>query len=164
MISVQERLKIRPACVEDRQKVLSILGSTQFFRPVEMKVAQEVFEDAVTCDDSSGEYCSFVAEDDFGVVGWICFGPAPCTLGTFDIYWLAVEPAKQGCGYGTVLVRFAEERIRKNNGRLVVIETSGSERYQLTRSFYKKNGYLQTAQVEHFYAPGDEKVIFAKYL
>ena len=38
------------------------------------------------------------------LAGWICWGPTPCTLGTYDLYWMAVDPALQGSGIGTALV------------------------------------------------------------
>ena len=165
------RYKIRPACNEDKQKVLSFLSATSFFREGELKIAEQVFDDAIR-QGAGGEYLSYVAEQwtqprltaDSSIVGWICFGPAPCTVGTYDIYWIAVDPAKQRSGLGSALIRFAEDKIKTSNGRMIVIETSASSLYLPTRSFYNKLGYLQMAAVDNFYAPGDSKVVYAKYV
>jgi ribosomal protein S18 acetylase RimI-like enzyme len=92
----------------------------------------------------------------------VCFGATPCTLGTFDIYWIAVDPAYQRHHIGSKLLAFSESEIKKQQGRLIVIETSGSEKYLPTRGFYERNGYILAADVKEFYAPGDDKWIFTK--
>jgi ribosomal protein S18 acetylase RimI-like enzyme len=86
----------------------------------------------------------------------------PCTLGTFDIYWIAVDPNVQHGGLGSALLAFAEAQIAARGGRLMVIETSGSELYRPTQQFYEKNGYRLAACVDDFYAPDDPKLIFTK--
>jgi ribosomal protein S18 acetylase RimI-like enzyme len=96
--------------------------------------------------------------------GWICYGPTPCTTGTFDIYWIGVSAKSQGKGYGRALLDHAEGDIRRKQGRLVVIETSGRPLYDATRGFYLKTGYCETARIPDFYAPGDARVIYSKAL
>jgi ribosomal protein S18 acetylase RimI-like enzyme len=95
-------------------------------------------------------------------VGWICYGPTPCTMGTYDIYWIGVSPAWQGKGIGRVLTAFAEQAIRDRGGRLFVVETSGRESYTPTRRFYEALGYEIAASIPDFYGPGDPRVIFIK--
>ncbi|MBP8604358.1 MAG: GNAT family N-acetyltransferase [Phycisphaerae bacterium] len=154
-------LSIRKASAADRQAVIDIIQATDFFRPVEIEIACEVFDEAAA-DKPGNTYQSYTAQADGTVVGWICFGPTPCTLGTFDVYWIAVHPAMQRHHIGTRLLAFAEAEIRRQNGRLIVNETSGSEKYLPTRYFYQRSGYVLAAEVKDFYAPGDAKWIFTK--
>jgi ribosomal protein S18 acetylase RimI-like enzyme len=140
-----------------------MLAATQFFRPAELAVAREVFDEALA-DGPQTDYQSFVAQHDSEVAGWICFGPTPCTQGTFDIYWIVVAPASQRTGIGSALVDFAVEQIKNQNSRLVVVDTSGSERYAATRQFYEKKGFQPAARIKDFYATGDDKVIYVKPL
>ena len=70
------------------------------------------------------------------LAGWICWGPTPCTLGTFDLYWMAVDPAMHGAGIGTALVREMEGRLA-GSARLIVVETAGRPDYRPTRAFYE---------------------------
>ncbi len=163
MITVGVQYKIRPAVLEDKQKVLNFLSASSVFRDNELKIAEQVFDDAVNAGPG-GEYLSYVAEQDKSIVGWVCFGPTPCTVGTYDIYWIAVDPTKRRNGLGSALINFAENKIKNSNGRLIVIETSSTNLYLPTRSFYTKKGYLQMASVDNFYAPGDGKVVYAKYV
>jgi ribosomal protein S18 acetylase RimI-like enzyme len=93
--------------------------------------------------------------------GWVCFGPTPCSEGTYDLYWIAVSPHCQGQGVGKALMAFAEERIRQRGGRLIIIETSGRAIYAPTRGFYLGLGYTESARVPDFYAPDDDKVVYS---
>lgn len=149
---------IRKATAADTALVMDIIRRTKFFRPVEETIAQEVLDDAI----ADASYQSYVIEKDGRVAGWVCFGATPCTLGTFDIYWIAVDPDIQHAGLGSSLLTFAEAQIAAQGGRLMVIETSGSEMYRPTQRFYEKNGYRLASCVDDFYAPDDPKLIFTK--
>ena len=156
-----EQVIIRRAGVDDTEPVMDIIRRTDFFRDVEEDIALEVLEEAAEARPECS-YQSYVGMVDGKVAGWVCFGVTPCTLGTFDIYWIAVDPDVQRCGVGKKLLRFAEQEIISQKGRLVVIETSGSQKYASTQGFYERCGYRLAARVEEFYAPGDDKLIFIK--
>jgi ribosomal protein S18 acetylase RimI-like enzyme len=155
------KINIRKAIAADQQPIMDIIVRTDFFRPVEVDIAKEVFEDAVL-QKPGCTYQSYVAVKDNKPIGWVCFGETPCTLGTFDIYWIAVDPDFQKQHIGSQLLAFAEKQIAGQNGRLSVIETSGSEKYKSTQQFYIKNGYSEKANIADFYAPNDPKLIFTK--
>lgn len=91
----------------------------------------------------------------------MCWGQTPCTLGTWDIYWIAVDPAAQGAGVGSALMEDVECRLA-GVARLIVVETSGRAAYAPTRAFYQARGYRMAAVVPEFYAAGDAQVIFTK--
>jgi ribosomal protein S18 acetylase RimI-like enzyme len=154
-------IQIRIAKATDTNTVIDFVTATEFFRPVEIEIAREVLDEAAAGKPDC-TYQSYVAEMDGRTVGWVCFGATPCTLGTFDIYWIAVDPAFQRHHIGSKLLVFSEGEIQKQKGRLIVIETSGSEKYLPTRGFYERNGYTLAADVKEFYAPGDDKWIFTK--
>ena len=90
-------------------------------------------------------------------------GPTPCTLGTFDLYWMAVDPAAQGAGIGTALIRAMEDRLR-GLARLIIVETAGRADYRPTRAFYEARGYQRAAVIPDFYAPGDDQLVYVKTL
>lgn len=156
-------VRIRRPCRRDRPTILGVLERTDFFRPCELEVAREVLDDALA-DRDGRDYESYVVDEQGEPVAWVCFGPTPCAVGTFDIYWLAVAPERQSRGLGNALMRHAEQRIRKRGGRIAVVETSGQARYLPTRRFYLKQGYREAASVRDFYAPGDDKLIYVKTL
>jgi len=145
----------------DRDEILSWLRRTRRFYPREIVVAEEVLNDALR---GAGGYVSLVAEESGKAIGWLCYGATPCTLETYDIYWVAVSPDHQRRSVGGALIRRAEEQIRAARGRMICVETSGRQEYLPAQRFYAKHGYREVARVPDFYAPGDDKVIFAKYL
>jgi D-alanine-D-alanine ligase len=143
----------------DRGRIEEITRAVGRFRDDEIVVALEVFDAAVRPIPDS--YQVLGAELESRLVGWICWGPTPCTLGTYDLYWMAVDPEMQGAGIGTALLQEMERRL-KGVARLIVIDTAGRPDYSATRAFYQARGYSPVAAVPDFYAPGDDQVVFVK--
>jgi ribosomal protein S18 acetylase RimI-like enzyme len=143
---------------------MEIIRATRFFAPDEIKVAEELIDIYLSQPDQQ-DYQIVVIEDQSGkVTGYMTYGPTPLTEGTWDLYWIAVSPEVQGQGYGQLRVRYLENEVKKKGGRLVMIETSSQPKYLPTRKFYEKLGYREMARIPDFYRPGDDRVIFGKYL
>jgi ribosomal protein S18 acetylase RimI-like enzyme len=103
---------------------------------------------------------AFTPEDE--LVGYACYGPTPSTDRTWDLYWIAVDPAVQGTGSGTLLLNEVERRLEAENARMLVVETSSRSDYAATRRFYEKRGYDEAARLNNFYAPADDRIIYTK--
>jgi len=109
------------------------------------------------------DYSFFIAvNDDDCPVGYTCYGPTPLTEGTFDLYWIVVDPTFSGQGIGTILMTAVEEEIRKMKGRMIIIETSSGQHYALTHKFYLKNGYQLAETIQDFYREGEDRVTYTK--
>jgi len=147
----------------DKPAVMQVLKDTPEFTPAEVTIAEEVIDSYLRDPKGSGYYV-LVAQVGTPVVGYISYGPASLTQGTWDIYWLAVSPKSQGQGIGKSLLATAEEQIKKAKGRMALIETSSTPQYEKTRRFHHSQGYKMVATVEDFYAPGDDKMIFRKVM
>ncbi|HYL04623.1 MAG TPA: GNAT family N-acetyltransferase [Thermoanaerobaculia bacterium] len=159
-------MRIRPLAARDRARILELVTATGNFTAAEIDIAMEVVDEALA-DPAfpRGDYRAYAAEDDGGkVAGYECHGPTPLTEGTYDLYWIAVDPACQGAGFGRALLAFAEADVRATGGRLLLIETSSQESYGATIRFYEKSGYPLAARIKGYYRPGDDKLIFAKEL
>ncbi|HXO21366.1 MAG TPA: GNAT family N-acetyltransferase [Thermoanaerobaculia bacterium] len=155
-------MEIRPLEPQDRRRILEIVVAAGNFTPAEIATAMEVVDEALAGDD---DYAVFVLEDDGRrVAGYECHGPTPLTDGTWDLYWIAVDPECQGSGFGRALLDFAEREVEARGGRLLLIETSSQESYGATIRFYERSGYPLVARIKNFYRPGDDKLIFAKEL
>jgi GNAT superfamily N-acetyltransferase len=142
---------------------MKILRRTPEFKPAEVVVAEEVIDSYLRDPHDSGYY-TLVAELDSAIAGYICYGPTPLTEGTWDIYWMAVAPEKQGKGIGGTLMAHAEDKIREAQGRLVIIETSSKAEYEKTRRFHLNHGYEVIGRIPDFYALDDDKLILQKWL
>lgn len=156
-------MPIRPLEARDRGRIDEIVRATGKFSPAECDVALEVVDEALAAGAESG-YFVHVFEDEGGVLGYVCYGPTPLTQGTWDLYWIAVDPAAQGRGAGRALLAFAEDDVRQRGGRLLLIETSSQESYGPTVRFYERAGYALEARIRGFYKPGDDKLVFAREL
>ena len=111
--------------------------------------------------DASEGYRFVVAEVEGQVAGYACFGATPLTIGTWDLYWIAVDPALQGKKIGRALFEAAVKAVRAEGGRMLLIETGGKTSYGATRNAYLAWGCREVARVPDFYEVGDDKVIYA---
>lgn len=142
-----------------RARVAEILRRANVFRHEEIAVALEVFDDGF----AQSEYLflgAFSPED--VLVGYACWGPAPVTDRTWDLYWIAVDSALQGAGIGTILLEEIERRLSGQHARMLIAETSSRSDYAATRGFYSRRGYVEAARLRDFYEPGDDRIIFVK--
>ena len=146
----------------DREQVRAIVESTGFFHPQEVAIAVELVDERLARGAASGYSFIFAESDGDAALGYACFGLVPLTQASYDLYWIAVHKQHHGRGLGRVLLEEVERQIRAEGGRQIYIETSNREQYQPTRGFYLNCGYAQAALLPNFYAPGDDKVIYAK--
>lgn len=157
-------MAIRPLERTDVGPLRSILEATKVFRSEELEVAQDLMEFSLT-NPVQEDYEIYSDVDEKGrVLGYYCIGPTPMTEGTFDLYWIASDPAVHGQGVGTRLLRHCEELVRQKGGRLIVVETSSQPSYEPTRRFYLRRGYREEARIRAYYKAGDDLVIYTKNL
>lgn len=152
--------QLRHLSAADRGRIEEITRAVGVFREEETAVALDVFDEAIR-NEPGNTYQLLGVDVEGRLAGWICWGPTPCTLGTYDLYWMAVDPALQGAGVGTALLTEMERRLA-GVARLVVIETAGRPDYLPTRRFYESRGYTAAATLPDFYAPGDDQVVYLK--
>ena len=173
------RIFIGDLTAKYREKIRDILTATNVFRKEEIDVAIELFDSVFGTRDktevlypgfsmhapASSDYFflgAFTPEEE--LAGFACYGPTPGTDRTYDLYWIAVHPAMQGFGSGTILLNEVERRLKGQNARLVVVETSSRSDYKDTRGFYVRRGYIEAARACDFYAPADDRITFTKRL
>jgi GNAT superfamily N-acetyltransferase len=153
---------VRPMKPEDREIVLDIIRATQMFTPPEISVARELV-DVYLDQPEQSDYFLAVAEDGSGdIVGYLAYGPTPLTEGTYDLYWMAVAPDRQGLGFGKELMSWLEKKVSEEGGRLILIETSSQPKYEPTRRFYAGLGYHEISRIPDFYRPGDDRITYVK--
>ena len=153
---------IRPMTRSDKPAVMDLIRATGFFRPDELLVAEELIDVYLNRPDQK-DYAIVVAEtENSDVTGYLTWGPTPMTIGAYDLYWMAVSPKHQGKGIGRELVAWLEKKIAELKGRLILIETSSTARYEPTRRFYLGLNYREIARIPDYYESGDDRVIYGK--
>ncbi len=155
--------------IGDRARLAELLVDTGAFHAEEVDVALSLFDlthggNGRGAEDAMIDYEFVGAFDADRLVGYACYGATPATEGTYDLYWLAVDPASQGRGVGQALVRDVETKLAGRGGRLLVVETSSRPDYDGTRKFYARSGYVEAARVRDFYAPADDRILLTTRL
>lgn len=123
-------------------------------------------------DDMISDYLSnpeseeiwFVYVEDEKPIGFGYCVPEKLTDGTYNLLAIAVDKTFQGSGIGRKMMEYIEEELRKQGKRILLVDTSSSEDFALTRSFYLKAGYTNAATIKDFWKDGEDKVTFYKRL
>ena len=147
----------------DPEAVTRIVRATDFFNEEEESIARELAEERLARGLASGYEFLFV-ERGQRAVAYACYGRIGGTRESWDLYWIAVDPAEQGRGLGRELLAQTEARVRAGGGGRLYVETSGRASYAPTRDFYEHMGYALEATLADFYSPGDAKCIYVKAL
>lgn len=145
----------------DRPAVDRLVRGIELFSEAEKAIAMEVID--AYLNDPGKDYHALGAFTPRGtLLGYTCYGPTPCTSGTWDLYWIAVSGEARGRGIGTLLMEEVEGKLVHQDARLLLIETSSRADYAPTRGFYERRGYAVVARVQDFYDVGDDRLIFAR--
>jgi len=157
---------IRQLEPSDRPFIEKMVISTGNFNDVEVATALELVDEVIAQGEESGYLFALLeCGDKHRVVqGYACYGPVPLTQGVYDLYWIVVDPASQGKGFGSHLLGHVERDVLRRGGRMILIETSSQETYGATVRFYEHSGYHLAARIRNFYRVGDDKLIFQKDL
>ena len=156
---------IRRLIEKDRAQLVDVINSIDLFKPEEKKVAVELVDETLEIEEHDEfDYNIFVYEEDGKILGYHCTGKRYMTEGVFDLYWIVVNSSFKKKGIGTKLLRHSEEFVKKQNGYLILAETSSLNTYNDTRQFYLKNNYDVLAEIKNFYKVNDNLLIFGKYL
>ena len=154
------RTTIGPA---DVAAVRTLVERTGFFTDEEAAIAAELVEERLKRGDASG-YHFILASIDGVLAGYTCYGPIGGAERAFDLYWIAVDPHRQGTGLGRLLLAETEKALRALGATRYFADTSATERYAPTRHFYVRTGFREVASIPDFYRAGDGKVIYEKRL
>jgi GNAT superfamily N-acetyltransferase len=163
---VEQEKRIRKLEPRDRARIEQMVVSSGKFNDVEIETALELVDEAIKDGDASG-YMFAVLE--YGkthpvLQGFACYGPTPLTEGVYDLYWIVVDPGAQKKGIGQYLLQYVEREVKKQGGRMLLIETSSQESYGATIRFYERNCYQLAARIKDFYRIADDKLVFSKVL
>jgi ribosomal protein S18 acetylase RimI-like enzyme len=152
---------IRPTVPEDTATLLDITRGTEVFTPGDVETLEEVLREYHETN-ASWMHRSVTYEQDGQIIGFAYYALAPMTDRTWYLWWIVVNKKVQARGVGGQMLRYVEEDLRQNGGRLLLLETSSLPSYDLTRRFYLKNGYDVLATLTDYYGDGHDMVVFRK--
>src|SRR5512134_2529252 len=122
---------VTPTREQERPAIEALLRRCGVFRAEEVAVALEVLDDYLYRINQQ-DYQVFTAKRGGAVAGYVCFGRNTMTDGTFELYWIAVDPDHHRHGVGASLMGLTEYEVARQGGRLICVETSSREEYHAT--------------------------------
>jgi len=155
---------ISTAAKTDEAGILSVASNIEVFSEEEKACVRELWNEYINRGPQASGYYFLVHRGDDRVTGFACYGPHALTSGTYDLYWIGVDPLASRKGVGKDLLAQVELEVRGLGGRMIVLDTSSLAEYAPARAFYMSQGYTQEAVVKDFYRTGDDLVIFTKHL
>lgn len=147
---------------KDGNQICEITARSEMFTEEEVQCVSDIWNQSINLGPEISGYTFYVKKNADRVLGFICIGPRGLTDKVYDLYWIVVDPEFQRAGVGRSLIEQAETHVKKLNGRIIVIETSGKQNYSGTREFYLSCGYFHEATLKDLYADGDDLCIFTK--
>lgn len=160
----EHTLIIRPGCMQDRDAIYSLLIQTDNFSESDIRIGLEVLDESLYQPEKSDYRILCALNNDQALAGYICFGPIPLTVGSFDLYWIAVRAACRRQKVGEKLLLSMETDLIREKARRVYVDTSSTPAYAEARNFYEKHHYQIAAVLKDFYREGDHKVVYMKEL
>ncbi len=157
-------MRLRSLEAADRPRLAGLLEAIAAFNAADRAVALELIDDALAKGAVSDYRFICAEEEDGGLAGYICFGKVPLTESSWDLYWIAVGPASTGRGTGRGLLEAAARACRRQGGTRLFAETSSLPAYGPARAFYEATGFRLVSRIPDFYAPGNDRLTYAKRL
>jgi ribosomal protein S18 acetylase RimI-like enzyme len=161
-MELPREIRIAPSVAADRDAIGEITNHAGVFSEEELTTVFELF-DTYIAKPTYG-YLFLSAYWEGKLAGYVCYGMTALTQGAYDMYWLCTDSGLQKRGIGQALFEAVEGEVRKLQGRLIVIWTSGKSAYMPATSLYKKMGCESSGRIRDFYEPGDDLLVFTKYL
>ena len=148
---------IRKVMVADLEGLKKVLDSSGLFPP-------EYLSDMISeyLSNPGSEEIWFTYVQDSEPIGFGYCVPEKLTDGTYNLLAITVDKISQGNGIGSKMLKYLEDELKRQQKRILIVDTSSSEDFVLTRSFYLKAGYTNAATIKDFWKDGEDKVTFYK--
>jgi len=148
--------RTRLAQPEDLSEVRKVALGSGLFDEVGITLIEDRFQ-----TDGTAIWILAETEETIGVV----YGDVEAlTDQTWNALMLIVAPEAQSKGVGRLLMDAFERTIGERAARILLVETSSDENFEVARTFYRKLGFREESRIEAYYADGHDKITFWKRL
>jgi ribosomal protein S18 acetylase RimI-like enzyme len=155
-------VKISTAAANDKPALLHVAESCGLFQAEELGELEGMI-DAFLSGEMEGHQWLVLREGN-QVKAAAYYAPETFADGVWNLYFIGVLADQQGKGCGSAILKHVEEELRSQGQRILIIETSGLDGFELTRKFYDQHGYAVEARIRDYYQEGEDKVVFWKKL
>lgn len=150
-------VQIRATTREDIEGLKQVLDSSKLF-------PSEFLDEMISnyFNNPHSEEIWFTCLDEQIIVGFGYCVPERLTNGTYNLLAIAVRNDLQGKGIGRKMMEYIEQRLKENKKRVLIVETSSLDQYELTRKFYENLNYKKEAIIRDFWKEGEDKIVYWK--
>jgi len=152
-------MSIRKVIKDDINALKEVLNSIDLF-PAEM--LEDMISDYFENPETSDIWFTTIQDEKPIAIGYCA--AEKLTEGTYNLYAIGIRSDLQGKGIGGAMMNYIENELKNQGQRILIVETSGTEDFHLTRKFYENLNYTKEAVIRDFWSDGDDKVIFWKKL
>lgn len=153
---------IRPSQKEDLPSLLSLAEDSGLFPKEQLDVLEGMLTSFFEVGEENEGF--WLTDHDGNSVGVAFCEPELMTNETWNLRLIAVAPELQRSGRGAALLSHIEQLLFDRGGRLLIVDTSGTEDFESVREFYRRCGYAEESRIRDFFDDGDDKVTFTKRL
>lgn len=151
--------KIRAVIKSDTDEIKKVVDSSELF-PSEY--LDEMISDYFNNPDTQDIWFTYIDNNKHVAIGYCV--PEKLTDGTYNLLAIGVSQDLQRKGIASQMMSYIEHRLKQNDGRILIVETSSDDAQIGARNFYKKIGYIQAAVIKDFWKDGEDKIVFWKKL
>src|ERR1700730_11521499 len=112
---------IRSTIPEDTPALVAMTEGTGLFLPIDLQALAEVLADYHPVEKGEGHRC-VTYEQDGQAIGFAYYAPTAMTDRTWHLWWIVVSKQIQARGVGTQLLKYVEDGVRAEGGRLLIVE------------------------------------------
>ena len=152
-------MEIRKVIEQDVPNLKELLDSSELF-PSEY--LEEMISDYFNNPMSEDIWFTCEGKGKLNAIGYC--SPEKFAEGTCNLKAIAVRSTLKGQGIGSEMMAFVERQLIEKSVRILIVETSSTSDFTLTRKFYNKIGYTKEATIRDFWNEGDDKIVFWKKL
>ncbi len=150
-VMLKPQIKIVSPNDDPGLEILAIAARISQFSKEDQSCIAELWHESLHSKTDPDRYHFLVAENNKKIVGFACYGHRPLTLGSYDFYWLGVDPEFQHQGIGHALMNAVEDKIKQAGGYLIILETSSMKRVlAFPRDAYQKFWVSTVAEIPDF--------------
>jgi ribosomal protein S18 acetylase RimI-like enzyme len=155
----RDMIELREYIAADREAAVEAIVESTLFDADDAEFLRGVFDSHLEAGSRSRCIVALV----HGRVTGVAYArPEEATDRVWDLTMIGVRVSEQGSGVGTALMRRVEDDLAREGQRLVLVRTSGTERFAATRAFYERLGYDDVARIPEYWSVGDDLVVLRR--
>ena len=154
-------LQIRSARIEDKDNILSVIGSHRFKwdKPIAKKYYDDFFQSKSAFSKRDKVYVCVAGKEVIGVIGY-CVDYYETN--NYWLGWFYIHREYERKGYGKKLLDYIIKKLQVKHVRKLFVNTSSNKFYRRALKMYFKYGFKKEAVILDYYGEGEDQIVLSK--